>query len=332
MRPVLSNEDTALLSRALAQRDRAALARVPKTDLHCHVLLSAPRDVYEHLLGHSLPPVPKVFSSFSDFGGYIASHLLPAWNGVRAVRRLIRAAFERMAADGVVYAEISFDLLLPEFIGLRAQEYADVVREESERVADRVTIAPEIGISRGLPPDEVAPRLRQWIATGAFRSIDLYDDEHLGELRTFVPLYRLAEENGLKLKAHAGELRGAEIVRESVEALHLHAVQHGVRAAESPPVMSFLAERGTVLHLCPTSNYALGVCAGRGNHPARRLFDEGVRITVNTDDFTLFGAGVSDELLNLYAEGFAAHEIVQITNNGLAEIPAGCRRSYNPEV
>ena len=325
MRHVLSDAETVLLTRALEQRDRVALARVPKTDLHCHAMLSAPRAVYEDLLGHPLPPVPEVFGSFSAFGGYIANHLLPALSGAAAVRRLMRAAFERMAADGVVYAEISFDLLIPEFIGVHAQEHAEIIREESDRVADRVTIAPEIGIARGLPPDEVAPRLRQWIATGVFRSVDLYDDEHLGELRAFVPLYRLAEEHGLKLKAHAGELRGADVVRESVEALHLHAVQHGVRAAESPPVMSFLAERGTVLHLCPTSNYALGVYAERGNHPARRLFDEGVRITVNSDDFTLFGAGVSDELLNLYAEGFAAQEIVHIINNGLAEIPADCR-------
>jgi adenosine deaminase len=319
---MLSEESKLLLVRALAERDRAAIAQVPKTDLHCHALLSAPREAYEQLLGGAVTPPPRRFESFSDFTVYIVTHLFPALTGEQAVRTLIRAAFARMAADGVVYAEISFDLLLPEFIRMQAEEFAEIISEESARVADRLSIAPEIGISRSLPPDEVAPRLRRWIAAGVFRSIDLYDDENLGDLHAFVPLYRLAEENGLKLKAHAGELRGAQLVRDSVEALHLHAVQHGARAAEDPAVMSFLAERGTLLHVCPTSNHALRLCDGLENHPARQLFDAGVKITVNTDDFTIFGAGVSDELLNLTKMAFSPAEIAQIIDTGLAEIPS----------
>lgn len=318
---MLSPKSKSRLTTALATRDRAAIAQVPKTDLHCHALLSAPREAYDQLLGCAVEPPPRLFESFSDFSAYIVRHLFPALTSEQAVRTLVRAAFERMADDGVVYAEISFDLLLPEFIGMRPEPYAAMVAEESARVADRLHIAPEIGMSRTLPPDEMLPRLRQWMATGVFRSIDLYDDETFGKLDSFVPLYRLAEEDGLKLKAHAGELRGAGFVRDSVEALHLHAVQHGARAVEDSAVMSFLAERGTLLHVCPTSNHALGVCDGLENHPARRLFDAGVKITVNTDDFTIFGAGVSDELFNLEKMGFSPAEIVQIVDTGLAEIP-----------
>jgi len=108
-------------------------------------------------------------------------------------------------------------------------------------------------------------------------------------------------------------------VRESVEKLNLHAVQHGVRAIESPAVVDLLVERGTLLHLCPTSNYSLGVCDSLENHPARRLHERGVRITVNSDDFTLFGVGVSDEILNLTAMGFSPEQIVTVVDNGLRE-------------
>src|SRR5262249_6255221 len=150
---------------------------------------------------------------------------------------------------------------------------------------------------------------------------DLYDDETVGVLSDFAPLYRYAAEHGLKLKAHAGELCGAQAVRDSVELLDLHAVQHGIRAADDPHVAAFLAERGTLLHLCPTSNYSLGVCESLETHPARYLFDRGVKITVNSDDYTLFGAGASDELLTLSRMGFSADEIEQVIQNGLAEIP-----------
>lgn len=306
---------------ALQARDAAALRRIPKTDLHCHGLLSAPLATYAAILGRPLPAPPKTFGTFQAFIDYITTNLLPALPEPGAVRTLIRAAFDRMIDDGVVYTEMSLDLMLPEFIGLRAEEFAELVAEESARVADRLTVAPEIGIARPLPPEEIAPRLKSWLSTGVWRSIDLYDDENKGVLRDFAPLYRLAAEHGLKLKAHAGELCGADVVRRSVEELNLHAVQHGVRAAEDPQVAAFLADRGTVLHICPTSNYALGVCNAFETHPARRLFEHGVKLTVNSDDFTLFGASVSDELLNLGSMGFSAGEIEHIVANGLAEIP-----------
>ncbi|MBI4518995.1 MAG: hypothetical protein HY699_24655 [Deltaproteobacteria bacterium] len=311
----------AVLKHALAGHDARILARVPKTDLHCHGLLSAPLSVYERLLGHPLPPPPAAFADFSAFISYITANLLPALTGRGAVQAVMRAAFDRLADEGVVYAEMSFDLLVPDLIGVEVEEFAAVLAAEIERVAGRITIAPEVGINRKLPADAAEPRLRAWIATGVCRGIDLYDDESYGEVEDFVPLYRLAEARGLKLKAHAGELCGPKRVRESVEKLNLHAVQHGVRAAESPEVTQLLAERGTLLHLCPTSNVALGVCDTLENHPARQLFAQGVKITVNSDDFTLFGVGVCDELLNLSRMGFSPDEIVQIVENGLGEQP-----------
>src|SRR5437867_11473827 len=90
------------LRRALACGDAAALTRIPKTDLHCHGLLSAPLDTYAAILGRPLPPVPAVFGNFSAFSEYIAAHLFPALESAPAVRTIIAAAFERMIADGVI--------------------------------------------------------------------------------------------------------------------------------------------------------------------------------------------------------------------------------------
>ena len=188
-------------------------------------------------------------------------------------------------------------------------------------MAARITVAPEIGVSRVLPPDEALARVRPCLGTGVWRSIDLYDDEQIGNVADFVPLYRLAAEHGLRLKAHAGELCGAESVRRSIDALDLRAVQHGIRAIEDPALVDLLIERDTVLHICPTSNRSLGVCADIAAHPAHQLFERGVKITVNTDDFALFGVDVSDELLTLLQMGFSPDEVVQVVETGLAQIP-----------
>ena len=38
-------------------------------------------------------------------------------------------------------------------------------------------------------------------------------------------------------------------------------------------------------------------------HPIRRLFDAGVRVTINTDDPLIFGCTLSEEFLGLYDAG-----------------------------
>jgi len=310
------------LESALAAGDVRALASIPKTDLHCHGLLSAPPAVYEQVIGHALVPPPRRFADFDDFSRYIVEHLWPALRELRGVRALMRGAFERLIADGVVYAEMSFDLLLPQALGLSAAQFAAVLGEEVDRVADRVTIAPEIGVNRALPADAVLPLAQDWIDTGVYRSIDLYGDERVGDATAFAPVYELAAARGLKRKAHAGELGDAASVRTALEVLGLQAIHHGVRAAEDPDVMALLAARGTVLHVCPTSNVALGICDSFDAHPVRDLLAAGVAVTVNTDDFTIFGASVCDEILTLSRMGLAADTIAAIIERGLAEAPA----------
>ncbi len=306
---------------AIRANDRAGLRRVPKTDLHCHGLLSAPDATYAELLGRPLPPRPLVFGSFAAFSNYITSNLLPVMTGPASVRQVLRGGLDRLVEDGVVYAEVSFDVLVPDFIGIRCEAFSELVAEEAERVRDRLHLSADIGISRVVPPDEAEWRAKMWMATGVFRGIDLYDDETAGVTQDFAPLYRLAADKGLKRKAHAGEMCGAAGVRESVEALELDAVQHGVRAAEDPSVVDLLAERGVTLNICPTSNLALGVCASYEAHPARELVARGVRITVNSDDYALFGADVCDELLNLVRMGFDLDQIEAAVATGLAQIP-----------
>jgi adenosine deaminase len=107
-------------------------------------------------------------------------------------------------------------------------------------------------------------------------------------------------------------------VQRAVEVLELDEVQHGIAAADSPTVMRFLADNRIRLNICPTSNILLGRVARLQDHPIRRLFDAGVKVTVNTDDAIVFGAGVSEEFLRLYQGGvFTAAELDGIRRWGL---------------
>jgi adenosine deaminase len=73
---------------------------------------------------------------------------------------------------------------------------------------------------------------------------------------------------------------------------------------------------------CPTSNVMLGRVESLAEHPIRKLYEAGVKVTVNTDDVLVFGQSVSDEFLNLYRVGlFDAAELDELRQNGLSEEP-----------
>ena len=112
-------------------------------------------------------------------------------------------------------------------------------------------------------------------------------------------------------------------MQRAVEELELDEVQHGIAAAQSTSVMKFLADNRIRLNICPTSNVLLGRVESLADHPIRKLYDAGVKVTVNTDDVLVFGQSVSDEFLNLYRVGlFDTAELDELRQNGLTDEPA----------
>jgi len=125
----------------------------------------------------------------------------------------------------------------------------------------------------------------------------------------------------MKLKAHVGEFGGAAEIRRTVELLELDEVQHGIAACESVEVMRWLAANRTRLNVCPTSNVMLDAVSHLAAHPVRLLYDNGIPVTINTDDPMIFDQSVSDEYRNLYRAGvFSAAELDEIRRASLAPV------------
>jgi len=74
------------------------------------------------------------------------------------------------------------------------------------------------------------------------------------------------------------------------------------------------------LNVCPSSNVALGIVSDIKLHPIRTLVDHGVRVTINSDDPTIFGQSVSQEYLLLHKSGLlSAEELDAVRVEGLTE-------------
>jgi adenosine deaminase len=193
------------------------------------------------------------------------------------------------------------------------QEFVDSIARVQARMAPHIEWIPQLGLSRQIPVPTLREWMVPWLELGFHRVLDLSGDELAQPIEVFRTLYRAAKNKGMRLKAHVGEWGTADDVWRAVEVLELDEVQHGIAAADSPAVMRFLADQQIRLNICPTSNILLGRAARLENHPIRKLFDAGVRVTVNTDDEIVFGVGVSEKFMRLYQAGlFTAPELDSI--------------------
>lgn len=276
------------------------LDRLPKAHLHLHLEgAMRPRTLVDLAASAGVPvPETRGYGSFTAFAGlYLAAcEVLRTWEDLR---RLVREVVEDAAAAGAVWVEPQ---TYPNRYGDRlgpGAEVADVIVDEGTRTAARLGIGFGLILSgdRSLAPED-AYDLAGVAAERAGRGVvgfGLANDEALWPPAPFRPAFDRAREAGLMSVPHAGELAGPESVRGALDELGAVRLGHGVRAIEDPRLVRELAERGTVLDVCPTSNVMLSVVPSIAEHPLPRLLEAGVRCSLNADDPLLFGPGLLEE-------------------------------------
>lgn len=140
-------------------------------------------------------------------------------------------------------------------------------------------------------------------------------NERAGKFDDFAEALSIAKSAGLKLALHAGEICGPDSIKDAVR-LGASRIGHGVSAPQDPAVMTELAEKNIMVEVCPTSNRILvtDLKGDLANHPARRLYDAGVRISLNPDDAGIFGTHTGKEhRISAEKFGFTKTEMLDIT-------------------
>lgn len=94
---------------------------------------------------------------------------------------------------------------------------------------------------------------------------------------------------GFRVVAHAGEEGPADYIWQAIHTLGVDRIDHGVRCLEDPDLVALLKQRQIPLTVCPLSNLKLKVIRDMRQHSLFTLMDEGLLVTVNSDDPTYFG-------------------------------------------
>jgi aminodeoxyfutalosine deaminase len=133
----------------------------------------------------------------------------------------------------------------------------------------------------------------------------------------FRDLYLEAREAGLRLTAHAGETVGPESIWAALN-IGAERIGHALSAEHDTELMGVLAERQIPLEICISSNLRTGCCPSLEKHPARRYFDAGLMITLNSDDPALFENNLEDEYRLAGMEfGFSREHLRELAANSI---------------
>jgi adenosine deaminase len=245
-----------------------------------------------------------------------------AFRDPEATERIAFEAVEDLAADGVRLAELRFS---PDFL-CRPHEldwdeaFAAIVRGVERASSEHdVTVGLIAIVSRsygmGSAERTVSFALRHREELVGF---DLADEERSYPPSMFVDVLAPLADAGLPLTAHYGEAGGAQFPREAIEALGVRRLGHGVSVAADPEVTALARDRGVALEMCPTSNHRTHAVERLADHPARRLLDQGVLVTINTDDPGLFAIDLTHELETCRtALGFTDDDLRRVTRNAI---------------
>lgn len=309
--------DNKLFKQALENKDLELLRTISKSDLHNHSGLGFKFKRFTSKWGDGIIQPPKTMQSINEMSEYIAGVLRPYYTTVEGYKFAIESAFHEAKDDGVTLLKMSIDCW---FVNLfkNAELFANFIEDIHLQIAPNVTFIPEIGMSRNVPVAALEKIVYPLVEIGYFKSIDIYGEELHGDLNDFIPIYKRAKAQGLKLNAHAGEFSDAKFIKKTIEILEVDSIQHGISAVESDDLMKFLRDNKIFLNICPSSNLALGRVKDIKSHPIKKLYENGVPVTINSDDIMFFDKTVSEEYLLLFENGvFSASELIEINENGL---------------
>jgi adenosine deaminase len=303
----------------------AFITRMPKVELHLHLEGAiTPRTLLElaERNGVEIPArdeqgVAQLFD-YRNFHEFLTVFMALARALVHR-RDFEQVAYELgayLAEQQVRYAEVMVSpglyikrgMSLDDIVMGAADGFARAQSDYGVRAALAFDYGRQFGVELGWQVLETAVRnMPQGVVAWSIGGDELHPPE------PFAEIFAAARSAGLRVMAHAGEVVGPPSVWGAVDALGCERLGHGIRSIDDPALIAHLRERRVVLDVCPTSNVRTGAAPSLEAHPLRRLFDAGVRISINSDDPVFFSTTMCDELrLAAGAFGFTAGELAAV--------------------
>jgi adenosine deaminase/aminodeoxyfutalosine deaminase len=93
-------------------------------------------------------------------------------------------------------------------------------------------------------------------------------------------------------------------------------IGHGLSIPSDPELVEVLARKQVPIEVCISSNVRTGLCANLKQHPVKMMFDNGLMITLNSDDPEMFQTSLNHEYELAQQEfGFCDDHLLEVARN-----------------
>ena len=232
-----------------------------------------------------------------------------------AIERVTYELVEDLAKEGVDYAEIRFAPQLSVNGGLTQDEVVEAAIRGAER---GMKTYPEIRVGlilccmRGADNEalnmQTVETAKKYLGP-VVCAVDIAGAEGLFPTENFAPVFAKVREYGIPMTIHAGEAAGPDSMKTALS-FGTKRIGHGVAAINDPELIRRLIDENVTREVCVTSNYHTKVVPAIEMHPIHKLLDEGVHVTVNSDNRTCSRTTLQKEKEVLKEQlGFSDEEI-----------------------
>ena len=211
---------------------------------------------------------------------------------------------EDIKENGVIYAEIRF---APQFHTDKGMTQEDAILaaldglKKTDLKANLILCCMR-GEGNEEANDETVELAKKYLVKdGGVVAIDIAGAEAIFPTENYKDLFAKARDYGIPFTIHAGEADGADSVRLAIE-YGAKRIGHGVRSYEDPDVVNMLKEKGVFLEMCPTSNRQTHAVEDMSKYPFMDYLNDGVLVTLNTDDPGIEGTTIGDEYRYMESE------------------------------
>jgi adenosine deaminase len=304
---------------------------LPKAELHVHLEGTMTPATVRRLAERNGVALPGRLIEGETFAWRDFLHFLELYDqavgvlqGPEDYRDIALEYLTQCAAEGAIYVELTASPDHARTAGVSDAEHVAALAEaiDAARAAHGIearivmTCVRNYGVERAIEVAERTVAHAHRYVTG----FGMAGDEAGFPPGPFARAFEIAHEAGLGITVHAGEWAGPESIRGALALpVPVPRIGHGVRAIEDPELVRELADRGTVLEVCPTSNVVLGVFETYAAHPLPALLEAGVRVTLGSDDPPWWGATIGGEYEVARAQlGMPAEALVAMTRTALA--------------
>ena len=302
---------------------------MPKIVLHLHLdgslllsdMVSWMRELGIHKSEEELQEFVMVDDDCHSLNDYLTKFDLPC--SLLQTKEHLRDAtyhlFLRLSALNVVYAEVRFAPAKHLNWGLNLDEVVTSVIEGMNAAIEATGIMGGIILSlmRGDSEKinlEVVDIAKKYLGKGVC-GIDLAGAEAIYPTQDYKDIFKYAKDLSIPFTIHAGEAAGVSSINAAL-LMGAKRIGHGIRAIDDEELQGRLIKDNILLEICVTSNYQTEAIKMR--HPIDKLYEKGIKISINTDNDTVSNIDINKEYEKIIKENLLSiEEILECNINSI---------------